>query len=155
MELTTPGPEHAALARLAGRWSGSETQHPASHDSTRRPSFGRFEMRMVCDGLYLVSDYVESIDNEVVYRGHGVYGWEPHTERYTMFWFDSLGGGGAVKPVLGTFEDDRLCFQHTLDVGFKRYVYELVSDEEFTFRMEFSEDGAVWTTPMDGRYRPD
>lgn len=109
---------------------------------------------MVCDGLFLVSDYEEWMDDVVVYRGHGVYGWQPDVERYTMYWFDTLGGGGYVKPVLGTYADDRLCFEHALDPGFKRYIYELISDEEFTFRMEVSEDGERWTTQMDGRYRP-
>ena len=139
------------LARLAGRWSGNETLHPP--DAPRQRAYGRFDMRRTCEGFFLVSDYEQSMDNVVVYRGHGVYGWEQSIARFTMFWFDEYAGGGSVKPILGAFEDDCLCFQHAVEPGFKRYVYELVADDEFTFRLESSMDGAAWITHLDGRYR--
>lgn len=152
-DVPQPGPEHATLARLVGHWAGDESLHPSNGLANRQRAYGRFHIRMACEGFFLVSDYEQRVDDELVYQGHGIYGWEPSIERFTMFWFDALSGGGAVKPVLGTFEDDRLCFQHAADPDLKRYVYELVSDDEFTFRLETSSDSATWGTRMDGRYR--
>lgn len=152
MALPTPGPQHAQLARLAGDWAGDESIHPSAAYAERERTRGRFRIRMVCNGFVLSSDYEEHLDGDLVYAGHGVYGWQPDLERYTMYWWDSSGTPGYVRPVLGTFEDDRLCFEQETDSGLSRYVYEIVSDDEFTFRLESSPEGTIWHTRMDGRY---
>ena len=66
-------------------------------------------MRMVCDGLFLVSDYEEWVEEVVVYRGHGVYGWDGSAERYTMHWFDTMAGA-PTRAVPGVWEGQTLTF---------------------------------------------
>ena len=141
------------LRRLVGRWDGDEVLLPAPGATDRRHARGTMTLRMVCDDQFLVNDYEQRVDDAVVYRGHGVYGWEPLVERFTMFWFDSLGDGGPIQPVLGRFQDDCLRFHHVVDTGFRQYVYEFVANDEITFRIETSEGGGSWATVLQGRYR--
>ena len=46
---------------------------------------------MGLDGFFLISDYTETRGGRVSYRGHGVYGWDPQDQCYTMHWFDGMG----------------------------------------------------------------
>ncbi len=48
-------------------------------------------MRREVDGFFLVQDYVEEKDGRIVYRGHGVFGFDPDAKAYTWYWVDSMG----------------------------------------------------------------
>ncbi len=152
MEMPRPLPEHARLAQFAGRWQGNETLHPAPPFRPQASlATGEFHLRMDLDGYFLVSDYAESQAGRVVYRGHGVYGFDPREKTFTMHWFDSMGGVPA-QVIRGTFEGPRLEFAAELPGFRSRYVYTVLSKDEFTFGIDMDR-GAGWQPFMEGRYR--
>ena len=145
--MPTPSPAHARLARLAGRWEADETLHP--------PAFGPVEAttvnRMAVGGLFLVNEYAQHDGDAVVFRGFGVYGWDPARERYSMYWVDSMGAPPAAT-LWGTWDDDTLTFRREGPDGHHRYVYVLEGDDRYVFRIESSTDGETWSTGMTGIY---
>lgn len=148
--MPKPTAQHEKLATLAGNWVGEETLHPSPWSPQTRHAIGRFAMRMAIDGMFLVNDYEEERDGAIVFRGHGVYGWDSKRERYTMFWFDSMGGSPAET--LGVWEGDELVFTNKGEMGQGRYVYTVVDRDHIGFRIETSKDGATWTCLMEGRF---
>ncbi len=151
MEMPTVNENHHKLEALAGTWTGDETIHPSPWNPNGGPAVGAFENRLDLDGFFLINDYVETRDGQVTYRGHGVYGWDDKESCYTMYWFDSMGGGGYAIPARGTWEGDTLTFEHKTPLSYVRYIYK-VGDGVFDFRIDNSKDGVEWTTFMDGHY---
>lgn len=152
MDMPKPGDAHRRLQQLVGRWEGVETIHPSPWAPDGGTAVGRFDLAMGLDGFFLVSDYEQARDGQVVFRGHGVYGWDAEAERYTMHWFDSVGNDPGA-PVPGTWGDDALVFQGQSEMGYHRYVYDRIGAESFAFRIEGSRDGAQWSVVMEGEYR--
>jgi len=152
MEMPKPNTAHAKLEALAGEWEGTETMHPSPWRPEGGTAVGHFQARLGLDGFHLITDYQQLVDGKVTFTGHGVYGWDGKRERYTMYWFDSMGSdpGGAV---LGNWEGDTLRFQGTSDMGHHRYTYWIGAPDHYRFRIENSRDGATWTRMMDGEYR--
>ena len=111
--------------------------------------------RIALDGFYLITDYEQWRDGRVVFRGHGVYGWDPRRARYTMSWVDSTGMGDG-SAIGGTWDGDTLIFvgpageHHT-----SRYVYRFGDDEDtYRFAIEASTDGGVsWKPFLESTYR--
>ncbi len=91
MDTPAPGPEHETLARLAGEWSGTEVMHPSPWSPQMQERLGRISAR-VLGGFFMVSDYEQLAGDQVTFRGHGVYSWDPSEKHYVMYWFDSMGG---------------------------------------------------------------
>lgn len=150
MEMPKPTEAHAKLEVFAGEWKGDEILYPSPWAPEKRSAVGRFSARMGLDGMFLITDYQEERDGEVVFRGHGVYGFDPKSGKYTMHWFDSMGMSPAET--LGVWEGDTLTFENSHAHGKSRYVYE-VGDDQYTFKILSSQDGDEWSTLMEGSYR--
>ena len=151
MQMPGPTAHHHKLEALAGEWVGEETLHPSPWAPETRTAIGRFSSRIALDGMFLVSDYTETRDGNVVFRGHGVYGWHAKKERYTMHWFDSMGF--PPGETLGVWEGDTLTFSGSGEGGHGRYVYTVHGRDRMSFRIESSQDGATWSTIMEGEYK--
>lgn len=149
-EMPAPGPQHENLAKLSGTWSGAETMHPAPWSPEAQERTGHIEAR-VLDGFFVISDYVQKAGDEVTFRGHGVYSWDPQQQHYVMYWFDSMGGAGGIAT--GQMEDNVLTFSSTSPMGHHRYRYTF-GDDETRFEMAMSQDGESWQQLMDATYRP-
>ena len=91
MKLPKPGKPHAQLDRLSGEWDGEETWHPGPLAPEGAQAKGAFEFKKDVDGFYLLADYDEKIEGKPGIRGHGVLGWDPKRESYTLHWFDNFG----------------------------------------------------------------
>ena len=148
--MTPPGPEHEVLAKFVGSWIGDETMLPSpwSPEASQRAS--TLDVRML-DGFFAISDYVQTSGDEVSFRGHGVYSWDPQNGHYVMHWFDSMGGAGALAH--GSFDGTRLTFQSTSPMGHHRYRYLFDNDDAYRFEMAMSPDGETWQNLMEGKYR--
>ena len=145
---------HRRLEALAGTWAGEETLQPSPWAPEGSTVFGRLEARIDLDGFFLITNYVgEKADRSaVVYRGHGVYGWDEKKQRYTMNWFDSMGGEYET-PALGTWEGDTLLFvQRGLHFQ-NRFTYEMQGPDAYRFSIENSTDGETWKLFMEAVYR--
>ncbi|MFQ5844007.1 MAG: DUF1579 family protein [Planctomycetota bacterium] len=150
--MPQPGAEHRRLERLAGTWTGEETLYPSPWAPEGATAVGRIEARIGLGGFFLVSDYTEERDERVWYRGHGVYGWDPKRERYTMSWFDSLGSVPRA-PSLGVWEGQTLAFQDPDPRCHSRDTYEWAGPDRHRFRIETSRDGAEWSPMMEATFR--
>jgi hypothetical protein len=153
--MDMPGPpleQHRKLEVFAGNWEGDETIYPSPWDPKGGPATGRMETRMGLDGFFLISDYTETRGGQVSYRGHGVYGWDPQDQCYTMHWFDGMGSIPKIW-AKGKWEGNVLMFQHQHERGHSRYTYTIAGNREFHFKIDSSQDGKAWQTFMEGTYR--
>ncbi len=103
-------------------------------------------------GFFLISEYREENTAYDHFRGHGIYGWDEHRGCFTMYWFDSHGGGGPPMPVDGQWIDEQLVFVRRSSTGFTRYTHRLESRDWYRFSIEKSTDGKSWRPHMEGRY---
>jgi hypothetical protein len=154
MEMPKPSEEHRRLALLEGTWSGPETLSPSPW-GPGGAAVGRSTCRMDLDGFFLIQDYVEEKDGRVVFRGHGVFGYDAQAKEYCWLWVDSMGFFPAA-PSRGTWQGDTLTFHSTSPQGQGRYVYRFESARTYHFRIENSFDGGkTYTKLMEGTYHKD
>ena len=137
--------------RMAGSWTSVETIHPSPWDPVGGTRTGRAETRVAMDGFFVVCDYEQLKDGAAAYRGHGVFGYDVASKRWSMHWFDSMGGVPA-QLVWGTWTGDTLTFEMSGPQGHNRYVYRFEKDGVYVFSIQASKDGEAWTTFMDGRF---
>lgn len=141
---------HRRLEALAGSWQGEEKIFASRWDPEEKIAQSRVEAYVRLDGFYLISDYTQSLDGEVTFRGHGVYGYSPLRGCYTMSWFDTLG---ETPPASGRWDDDKLVFESRGESGQARFTYSLADDgDHYTLCIEYSEDGERWEPFLRGRY---
>jgi hypothetical protein len=150
-EMPQPTPEHRKLAAMAGSWTSVETLHPNAWTPNGGKRTGRSQARVAVDGFFVLCDYEQSDAGRVVYRGHGVYGYDVAKKRWSMHWFDSMGGVPAHL-VWGSWEGDTLTYETSGPQGWSRYVYRFEKDGVYVFSILTSPDGAKWTALMDGRF---
>ncbi len=148
--MPRPGPEHEVLKKLSGRWQGSETMMPSPWSPEQQERHGRIEAR-VLEGFFVVSDYEQRMGDQVTFRGHGVYSYDPPKQEYVMYWFDSMGGAGGVAR--GKFQGNQLTFENTSPMGRHRYRYTFEA-KTTVFEMSMSPDGKEWHLLMKGTYQP-
>ena len=149
-EMPRPGPQHEILARFVGSWVSEERLLPSPWSPEEQQRTGAITSRML-NGFFLIGDYEQRDGDEVTFRGHGVYSWDPAAEEFVMHWFDSMGGAGGLAR--GTFADDVLTYRNTSPMGHHRYRYTFQPDGSYRFEMAMSEDGETWNTLMDAVYR--
>ena len=151
MEMPKPTEEHRRLHILVGEWSGEEKLSPSPW-GPGGAAFGRYTGRLDLEGFFVIQDYVEEKDGRVVFRGHGVFGYDAQAKEYCWFWVDSMGfvPGG---PSRGQWEGDTLTFRSRSPQGEGRYTFRFEGDRTYHFRLENSFDGAkTFNTVMEGTY---
>ena len=82
-----PGPEHARLANQAGKWKISQK---SMWDPSKPPVTGEGteECTLVCNGLFLRSDYhVKDVNGD--FWGTGLLGYDVEKQKYVGTWADS------------------------------------------------------------------
>lgn len=151
MEMPRVSSEMQQLTTLfCGTWEGEETLYPSEWDPQGGPAHGRWTVRPGADGFCLLVDYDESRGGQIVYRGHGVHGWDAQQGCFLAYWFDNIG----VMPQSGSraqLQGNRYTYQESSPMGHSRFTYAW-SEGVFTFRIERSPDGTSWTPMHDGRY---
>jgi hypothetical protein len=140
VDMPRPSKHHEKLHFFAGTWIGEEQLSPSPW-GPGGVALGRYIGRVDVDGFFLLQDYVEERDGRVVYRGHGVFGWDERDQTYTWYWVDSLGSAPSA-PSRGRWVDDMLVFEHA-PVGAQRgrYTYRITGEDSYHFTIENSEDG--------------
>jgi hypothetical protein len=152
MEMPRPGEPHKKLQALVGQWVSEDRFHPAPWDPKGGTARTEMTTRMDLDGFFVIADCSQEREGKVSYRGHGVFGYDPAQQKYTMHWFDVMGFDPGA-PALGTWDGNKLCFVHEHSMGCGRFTYEFDPPDSFKFRMERSHDGKDWTPFMDSVYR--
>jgi len=150
MQMPQPGPGHALLERLAGRWEGTETMYPSQWDPKGGEAQGVTTSQVALGGFALVSDYEQRRDGAVTFAGHAVYTFDPRSGDYTLHWFDSIGSPPEVFS--GRFEGDVLTLGHGGPGMHVRMRWDLTTPGLLRSGMEMSEDGKEWRKLFDGEY---
>ena len=132
MDMPRPGPDHAKLMRLAGRWAGDEVLAPSPW-GPGGPAHGATTLRVDLDGMALVQEYEETKDGQPVFHGHGVFVIDPHGSDVLWWWFDSMGFP-PDGPARGRWDGDVLLFEKSTPMGDSRYRYEFFGDR-YTFSL--------------------
>ena len=150
--MPQPTEQHRKLHLLAGEWEGEE-KLSLSPWGPGGVAFGRYSGRIAMDGFYVAQDYTEEKEGRVVFRGHGVFGWDAQKAAYAWYWFDSMGQV-PPQPSYGQWQGETLTFESSLPQGRGRYSFRFAGTDAYTFKLESSFDGgATYTTLMEGHYR--
>jgi uncharacterized protein DUF1579 len=147
----SPLPEHARLSVFAGEWSGEEMVYP-SRWTAGGPATSRVSARIALNGFYLIQDSVQMRDGKESFASHGVFTYDREDRTYKLFWHDSLGyyppspasGGWAAKSLILVRGSLR---------GNARHVYEVVDDNTYNMKIQFSPDAEGWNDVLTGVYR--
>jgi Protein of unknown function (DUF1579) len=147
--MPRPGPEHERLAALDGTWEGDEQLAPSLWGPGGQAR-GRLVNRRDLDGFFLVQDYVQEKDGRVMYRGHGVLGYDPGAKAYTWYWVDSMGS--PSQPMSGTWDRDALRFESASPRGDGRYEFRVDGRGRLEFRIDRRFAGGDWQNFLTGTY---
>jgi Protein of unknown function (DUF1579) len=148
--LYQPTEFHKRLGRLVGSWEGVETHYPFPGFPEITHADARVNIRFELNGLLLVCDYATYRDGELLYLGHGLYGWEESSGMYTLYWFDTAGTDPVVH-ALGVWKDDTLTFEYDRGRQPMRVVYRFLGDEGYDRVIEASTPEG-WIPVLGGEY---
>ena len=143
--------EHRKLAVFAGEWSGEETIYP-SRWSEGGSATAIVKAHMALNGFYLIQDTVQMRDGAETFGTHGVFTYDREDRRYKLFWHDSLGYYSPA-PASGGWTGNTLILVRGSLRGNARHVYEVVDDNNYSMKIQFSPDAEGWADVLTGTYR--
>ena len=149
MEMPKPSDAHRKLEKFVGNWFGEEKIAPSPWDAQSGTAIGRVNNRLALDGFIVVQDYEQERNGAVNYRGHGVFSYDANQNAHLLHWWDSMGMTPNVFK--GAFDGQTVTL--TCDDGpmKSRAIFKL-GDNDYSFRMEASQDGGNWKTFVEGKY---
>jgi hypothetical protein len=153
MAMPEPSEHHRRLHRFAGTWFGEEHLSPSPWGPGGM-ALGRSTYRVDVGGFFLIQDYIEERDGRIVFRGHGIMGWDDATKEYLWYWVDSLGSI-PQSPSRGIWEGETLIFEHDTNEGQRgRHTFHFIDEDSLATKIENSEDGGhTWLLFMEATYQ--
>jgi hypothetical protein len=151
--LTAPTPleEHRKLAALAGEWNGEEMVQP-SRWTAGGPAISHVVARMDLNGFYLIQDSVQTRDGRQSFATHGIFTFDREDRTYKLFWYDSLGYT-PPSPASGGWVGKTLTLVRGSLRGNARHVYEIINEDSYSLKIQFSPDAEGWADVLTGVYR--
>ena len=151
LAASSPLPEHARLAAFAGEWDGEEVVFP-SRWTAGGPATSRTVARMDLNGFYLIQDSVQMRDGKQIFATHGIFTYDRDDRTYKLFWYDSLGYT-PPSPASGGWVGKTLTLVRGSLRGNARHVYEIIDDDSYSLKIQFSPDAEGWADVLTGVYR--
>lgn len=151
LAASSPLPEHARLAAFAGEWNGEEVVFP-SRWTEGGPATSHVVARMDLNGFYLIQDSVQMRDGKQVFATHGIFTYDHDDRTYKLFWYDSLGYT-PPSPASGGWVGKTLTLVRGSLRGNARHVYEIIDDNSYSLKIQFSPDAEGWSDVLTGVYR--
>lgn len=151
LAASSPLPEHARLAAFAGEWNGEEVVFP-SRWTEGGPATSHVVARMDLNGFYLIQDSVQMRDGKQVFATHGIFTYDHDDRTYKLFWYDSLGYT-PPSPASGGWVGKTLTLVRGSLRGNARHVYEIIDDNTYSLKIQFSPDAEGWSDVLTGVYR--
>lgn len=151
LAASSPLAEHARLAAFAGEWDGEEVVFP-SRWTAGGPATSRTVARMDLNGFYLIQDAVQIRDGKQSFATHGIFTWDRDDRTYKLFWYDSLGYT-PPSPASGGWVGKTLTLVRGSLRGNARHVYEIIDDNSYSLKIQFSPDAEGWADVLTGVYR--
>ena len=147
----TPLPEHQKLGVFAGEWAGEEMVFP-SRWVAGGPATSHVVARMDLNGFYLIQDTRQRRDGKESFATHALFTYDRDDRLYKLFWHDSLGYF-ALAPASGGWKDKTLTLVRGSLRGNARHIYEVVDDNTYNMKVQFSPDAEGWSDVLTGTYR--
>jgi len=151
LSASSPLAEHARLAAFAGEWNGEEMVFP-SRWTEGGPATSRTVARMDLNGFYLIQDSVQMRDGKQAFATHGLFTYDRDDRTYKLFWYDSLGYT-PPSPASGGWVGKTLTLVRGSLRGNARHVYEIIDDNSYSLKIQFSPDAEGWADVLTGIYR--
>ena len=151
LAATSPLAEHARLAAFAGEWDGEEVVFP-SRWTEGGPATSHVVARMDLNGFYLIQDSVQMRDGKQVFSTHGIFTYDRDDRTYKLFWYDSLGYT-PPSPASGGWVGKTLTLVRGSLRGNARHVYEIINEDSYSLKIQFSPDAEGWADVLTGVYR--
>ena len=151
--LSAPKPlaEHKKLAVFAGEWTGEEVVFPSRWDKGG-PAIARVVARIDLNGFYLIQDTLQTRDGKESFATHGVFTYDREDRLYKLFWHDSLGYY-PPSPASGSWIGKTLTLVRGSLRGNARHVYEVIDDDSYSMKIQYSPDAEGWSDVLTGVYR--
>jgi Protein of unknown function (DUF1579) len=150
MEMPKPGPEHKKLDMFAGSWALDGDMKPGPMGPG-----GKMSEIEKCEwmqgGFFLVchSDFKSAMGDGT---GVSLMGYSADDKAYTYREFNSWGefddSRGSVDGDTWTWTSDEKMGGMTMK---GRFTMKILSPTSYNFTFEMSQDGAKWSTVMDGK----
>lgn len=151
LAASLPLPEHAHLSAFAGEWDGEEVVFP-SRWTEGGPATSRTVARMDLNGFYLIQDSVQTRAGKQAFATHGIFTFDRDDRTYKLFWYDSLGYT-PPSPASGGWAGKTLTLVRGSLRGNARHVYEILDDNSYSLKIQFSPDAEGWADVLTGVYR--
>ncbi|OKO86077.1 DUF1579 domain-containing protein [Bradyrhizobium sp. AS23.2] len=151
LAASSPLAEHARLAAFVGEWNGEEVVFP-SRWTEGGPATSRTVARMDLNGFYLIQDSVQMRDGKQIFATHGIFTYDRDDRTYKLFWYDSLGYT-PPSPASGGWVGKTLTLVRGSLRGNARHVYEIIDDNSYSLKIQFSPDAEGWADVLTGVYR--
>jgi hypothetical protein len=151
LAASSPLAEHARLAAFAGEWNGEEMVFP-SRWTAGGPATSHTVARMDLNGFYLIQDSVQMRDGKPIFATHGLFTYDREDRTYKLFWYDSLGYT-PPSPASGGWVGKTLTLVRGSLRGNARHVYEIIDDNSYSLKIQFSPDAEGWADVLTGVYR--
>jgi hypothetical protein len=150
--LTVSAPPRG-LQFLTGCWQGIENSEPSPWDREDERVSSRFDFRADQQGLCVIAEYREQLEDRVTYQAHAVLGWDQDQGCPYLFWFDGRGRGACPSPARSRWEDHKLIFECEGPREAVRFSYQLEGPDRFTFRREVASGSPSRCTVAEARFR--
>jgi hypothetical protein len=151
LAASSPLAEHARLAAFAGEWNGEEVVFP-SRWMAGGPATSHTVARLDLNGFYLIQDSVQKRDGKQSFATHGIFTFDREDRTYKLFWYDSLGYT-PPSPASGGWVGKTLTLVRGSLRGNARHVYEIIDDDSYSLKIQFSPDAEGWADVLTGVYR--
>jgi hypothetical protein len=146
-----PTDEHRRLAAFAGEWRGEEMVY-ASRWVEGGEAEAQIFARMDLNGFYLIQDSRQSRGGKESFATHAVFTYDREDRLYKLFWHDSLGYF-APSPASGAWTGNSLVLLRGSLRGNARHVYEVIDDNSYAMKIQYSPDAEGWSDVLTGVYR--
>jgi hypothetical protein len=147
----TPLEEHRKLAVFAGEWAGDEVVYPSRWNAGGLAT-SHVVARIDLNGFYLIQDTRQMRDGKETFATHGVFTYDREDRLYKLFWHDSLGYY-PPSPASGGWTGKTLTLVRGSLRGNARHVHEVIDDNTYTMKIQFSPDAEGWADVLTGVYR--
>ena len=151
LAASSPLLEHARLAAFAGEWDGEEVVFP-SRWTAGGSATSHVVARMDLNGFYLIQDSVQKRDGQQIFATHGIFTYDRDDRTYKLFWYDSLGYT-PPSPASGGWVGNTLTLVRGSLRGNARHVYEIINENSYSLKIQFSPDAEGWADVLTGVYR--
>jgi Protein of unknown function (DUF1579) len=151
LAASLPLPEHQRLEVFAGEWNGEEMVYP-SRWTAGGPATAHVVARMDLNGFYLIQDTRQMREGNEIFATHGLFTYDRDDRTYKLFWYDSLGYT-PPSPASGGWVGRTLTLVRGSLRGNARHVYEIIDDNSYSLKIQFSPDAEGWADVLTGVYR--